>query len=190
LSLRQALQAGPLADIESVLQHKEATSGAAFGTCVDLLSITHEITDPLRATLRSAFFDWGMCLQITDDLTDLSQDYGKVQNIAASMLLGRPQEKLRLEAAGMRSSRLPALAPEAFADVCSLFEQYLSRVETSGLEERSIKQMRSVARCLFWMGMTRLSPLIFKSYIKGILRMLGSHKWRTARPETPPLHET
>ena len=35
-SLLQAVQAGPLTDLEMVLNHKETTSGAAFCTCVDL----------------------------------------------------------------------------------------------------------------------------------------------------------
>ena len=185
-SLHQALQAGPLADPDFVLAHKEATSSAAFVTCIELLSIAHAIADPHRQQLRTAFSSWGMCLQISDDLSDLAQDYEKVQNIVASILINHPQEQARLAAAGFQSSKIPTLAPKTFARVEQLFEQYLERVQSSGLQERSVRELHSLARGLFWLGTARVSPRIFRGFVKRLLRMLGSRKWRTVEAGKQP----
>jgi len=177
-SLRDALQVGALADLQFVLRHKETTSSAAFSTCVDLLSIVHAVEQPRRAALQAVFIDWGMCLQVTDDLTDLAQDYGKVQNIVASILLSHPQELAALAAVEMKSGQIPMLAPETYAEVRAIFDRHLRRVASEALGGRSLKQMQAVARGLFWLGTTQFSPRVFRGYVKGILRLLGSHKWR------------
>jgi hypothetical protein len=180
-SLLHAVRVGPLANLESVLSHKEATSGAVFGTCVDLMSIGHELPASERAKLRTGFTAWGMALQVTDDLRDLAIDYNSVQNIVASALLVRPTERTRLEAIGMHGYRLPDLAPETYAQVKSIFNGYLTQTKQSGLAEQPLNQLLAAARTLFWLGTVQGPARVFRGYVSMMLHALGSHNDKGAR---------
>ena len=152
-------------DVETsiVLKQRADITGFVYTTFIRLLNTIHNIPEQRAQEAEKIFTNWGLSLQISDDILDFQKDRNNVQNLVVSSAKSHYDETQPLfQKAHMARRWAKKNIPKIYTELVQLLNSYLGAMIAQNPKNPVVQIMNAISRIIFFLVFSRLPRKLYK----------------------------